>query len=210
MLSESDAMMTDKLKNTNFAIHLAFWTAKPYILSEIIDDLSKSEPLSLTLCGNAIFALIELGSYALAKVKLNELIKKVSLPHTNEFKHEIELLNIAIRMYQQPINKCFEDLIRHMHAPNIEKNEFRILMHLIKFALKKRNLPFIYDVVSSLKDFNLDAETSLRINCGLIAAYLCDNNLVKAGELLQSYPVEILNQELHPLHFLAWHLALFD
>lgn len=202
MLSESEAMMTDKLKNTNFAIHLAFWTAKPYILSEIIDDLSKSEPLSLTLCGNAIFALIELGSYALAKVKLNELIKKVSLPHTNEFKHEIELLNIAIRMYQQPINKCFEDLIRHMHAPNIEKNEFRILMHLIKFALKKRNLPFIYDVVSSLKDFNLDGETSLRINCGLIAAYLCDNNLVKAGELLQSYPVEILNQELHPLHFL--------
>lgn len=202
MLREAEAVMSDKLKNLDFAIQLAFWTAKPYVLSEIIDDLAKIEPLPITLSANAIFALIELGSYALAKIKLNELLKKVSPHITPEFLHEVELLNIAIRLFQQPINKCFEDLLKLLRKPSIEKSEVRVLMHLIKFAIKKRNYLFILEAMNSLSDYEFDAATSIRINSSLISANLAEKNWSKAGELLQSYPVEILNQESHPLHFL--------
>ena len=200
MHREAVAVTADKLKNFDFAIHLAFWTAKPYVLSEIIDDLSKIEPFPLTLAANAIFALIELGSYALAKVKLNELSKKITL--NMEISHELELLNIAISVYQQPIHLCWENLLLLSHKPTPEKSELRILMHLLKFALKKQNYSFIFEAVNALTSYELDAEASLQIHCVLISACLAENNLSKAGELLHQYPLETLHQELHPLHFL--------
>lgn len=200
MLSEAEALLTDKLKNMDFAIHLAFWTAKPYILSEILDELSKMTPFSFVLYSNAIFALIELGSYALAKLKLNELVKK-NLSSTEEYAHELELLNIAIMTYQQPIGKCFENWLKLLRKPQISKSEMRVLIHLIKFAFKKRNYNFIFTSSEALKDFEMEPETSLSLHCSLIAACLAQEKWQKAGELLHLYPAEIL-QESHPLHFL--------
>jgi len=202
MHREAEVILSDDLKNKDFIIHLAFWSAKPYVLCEIIDDLIKTAPFSLTLCSNAIFALIELGSYALAKVKLNELIKKLAPHLSKELLHEVELLNIAIKLYQLPIQKCFEDLLKLLRAPILEKSELRILLHLFKFALKKHNFSFVLSVLEELKPYDLDADASLRINCAMICAYLGEHQWKKAGELLQSYPIEILNQELHPLHLL--------
>jgi eukaryotic-like serine/threonine-protein kinase len=202
MLHEAEAIMTEKLKNMDFAIHLAFWTAKPYTLSEIIDDLCKMDPIPLTLFTNSIFALIELGSYALAKAKLNEAVKKLADEPSPEFLHEVALLNIAIRVYQQPIQKCFENLLKILHLPVLEKSEIRIIMHLIRFAIKKRNYPFVLEVIKVLNHDELDAESALQINCTLIAAYLGEGDWTKAGELLQAYPLDILHQETKPLHFL--------
>lgn len=200
MLREAEAVMSDKLKAHDFAIHLAFWTGKPYILNEIIDDLTKITPFPLTLCTNALFALIELGSYALAKVKLNELLKKIASHSTPALQHEMELLNISIRVYQQPLDKCFADLLKITREPLIEKSELRTLMHLLKFAIKKENYAFVFKAVEALKSFDLDAEAALKINCVLINVYLAQNQWNEAGRLLQGYPIEILNQELHPLH----------
>lgn len=202
MLSDGEAIMPETIKNIEFAIRLAFWTAKPYVLSEIIDELTKFDSVPLTTFTNAAFSLIELGSYALAKVKINEFVKKISSHITPEVLHEVELLNIAIRIYQQPLDKCFEDLGKLMHQPIPLKSEIRILLHLIKFALKKRNTSFVFRAISNLNNFELDPDTTLRINCDLISAYLAENNWSKAHDLLQQYPVEVLNQESHPLHFL--------
>lgn len=202
LIDTPETILTDKLKNYDFAIRLAFWTAKPYILSEIIDDLSIIEPFPITICSNAIFALIELGSYALAKAKVNEIVKKIAGQMNPEIAHKIELLEIAIRVHQQPIQKCFEDLLKNFQKPLTEKSDIRVLFHLIKFALKKQQYSFVYEVARKLNEYSLDSESSLKINYELISAYLADNNLVKAGELLHHYPIDLLNQEMHPLFFL--------
>lgn len=201
LINEAEALLNEKLKNIDFATHLAFWTAKPYVLSEMIDDLSKMTPLPLTLSCNAIFSLIELGSYALAKVKLNELIKKHP-EHSAEFKHETELLNIAIRTYQLPLQRCFEDWRRVLHKPIIEKSELRILLHFFKFAFKKRNYLFIHEAAQFLNEFSLDESTSSIIKCHVIAAYLGERKLAEAKRLFDEFSPEILLQESHPLHFL--------
>lgn len=198
MLNEKEIAKSEKLKNFDFAIHLAFWTAKPYTLSEILDDLTKLEPIPLTLCTNAIYALIELGSYALAKVKLNELNKKIS--SSQVLLHETELLTIAIKVYQQPIEKCLDQLLTLLPKRSLEKSELRALTHLIRFAIKKHNYPFIFEAVKKMHSFTLDTETSIGLNCALIFAHLAEKNWEKAGELLQQYPLEIINQEWHPLH----------
>ncbi len=202
MLQLPEALLSDKLKNYDFAIRLAFWTAKPYVLSEIIDDLSKLDPFPTTLCSNAFFALIKLGSYVLAKNKVNEVVKRIAPHITPEISHEMDLLNIAIRMYQQPISQCFEDFLKLFHKPFLEKSEIRVLMHLIKFALKKQNYLFVHKAIESLNSYEMDDESSLKMNYELISAYLAENNLLRAGELLQNYPPECLNQESNPLFFL--------
>lgn len=198
LLHEGEMLQTEKIKNMNFAIHLAFWLAKPYVLAEIIDDLIKVEPFPKTQFTNAIFALIELGSYALAKAKLNDLVKSIEPISIPELSHEIELLHIAIRVYQQPLTKCLENLFALLKKPTLEKSEIRILLYLFKFALKKGQYSFIIEAVKSLQGYELDSETAIRIDYDLICAYLAEHNLVKAGELLHNY-TDSMNQELHPL-----------
>lgn len=202
MLHEAYAILSDKKRNIDFSIQLAFWTAKPYILSEIIDDLSKAEVFSLTLWTNAIFALIELGSYALAKAKMNEYVKKNASTMTAALDHEVELLNIAIRIYQQPLHQCFDDLLKLLQRPSLEKSEVRIIIHLLKFAIKKHQYQFVHDALVTLNKYELDVETSLRLKCIQIRAYLAQKNVEKAGAMFRNYPPETLQQELHPLYFL--------
>lgn len=201
LLKEAEALMTEKLRSIDFSIHLAFWTAKPYILSEIINDLIKLEQLPINQFCNAIFALIELGSYALAKSKLNESLKKHGNNLSKEQQREIELVNIAIRVHHQPLEKCLDELLKQINGNSISKNEFRIFMYIVKFAIKKRNTSFLLEKLKIFDEYLLDSEDFLYLNCVRICAYLLEKNWSKAGEILRAYPLEILNQETHPLHF---------
>lgn len=202
MIQDAEVLMTEKLKNFDFAIHLAFWVAKPYILSEIISDMTKLEQVPVTQCMNAFFGLIELGSYALAKAKINEVLKKNGQHLSKEWMQEIELINIAIRVHHQPLDKCFEDLLKHINDNEISESESRILMYIFKFALKKRNYEFALDKLPLLEKYVLSDKNALNINCVRICAYLEAKNWKRAGELFQAYPIEFLNLESHPLYFL--------
>src|SRR5262249_76792 len=60
------------------AISWALWLAKPYVLIEIIDEQIKSQKPSTILICNALYCLIELNYWKLARQKLNEVIQKRS------------------------------------------------------------------------------------------------------------------------------------
>ena len=58
-----------------FALPLAFWLAKPYIIGEIIDELIQLEQPSPIECENALACIIELGAFPLCadEVLINNL-----------------------------------------------------------------------------------------------------------------------------------------
>lgn len=182
---------------SQFAIQLAFWLAKPYILGEIIDDLTHKSASSIEI-GNALFALIELGAWQYAKNKLQEL--KTSHP-------SIELSSIwttlftAIACEEKPLEEAFSLLFPSpLTVPDFHR--WRSIYHYLNLALKQEKTAIVYRVFQQFAFLPLSFEEQIRLHFYIIWAYLLDKNWQAAGKILYTYPIELLSKESTPLHFL--------
>lgn len=183
--------LTETLHNSTFAIVIAFWLAKPYVLVEIIDELVRKELPHFPVIDNALFALVELGAYGLAQRKISEQLRG----------KEIGLLNFTILSHQEPI-ESFQDALFTKLPAYIAKQELRVLLHIMEEAIRQEKTDIVYQMVQRLKKHTLSPLSQLRIDCCVIWAYLWDKNWAAAEELLHRYTLEQLTQETTLLHFL--------
>lgn len=185
------------IQNVHFAIQLAFWLAKPYLLGEMIDHLAQDEQPMLTELSNALFCLIELGSWHYAQEKLTDLLSEPNLVNFNDWKW----LTIAISCHQYPLenvfNRIFAEPLEHMAIGQI-----RSILYFLDLALDQRETQWVYKTLErlDLKDQLFDVRLWFDIRA--IWAYLLDKDWRNAGELTYTYPLEVINQESTALHFL--------
>jgi len=195
---EEDTSKDKHLQNDHFAIQLAFWLAKPYIIEDIIKDLMARTPVSEIEVGHAIFSLIELGSWTLANKVMTEIANHdpnlVLLPFWS-------LLQITVESHVKSLNELLDFIfLRTLHQ--IDFQEWRTLILLLNLALDQNNLTLIHQCAEKLGQSALTFEQQLQLNEIRIWAYLVEQNWNAAGEVLFSYPEELLNKESTLLHFL--------
>lgn len=189
--SDPAAEGSENIKNKQYAIQLAFWLAKTYVLQEIVDDLIKTPTAyPITLC-NALYCLLELGTWETVEKKLGEAAEKLT-------PEQIELLRIGILCAKGSIEESFHAFFKTKRK-TLSLQEERILVMLMQQAIRMRHTQLIYGVQSQFDDI---ASLALPINSMLIWAYLLDKNWVKAGEILHQYSLEMLTHESTILHFL--------
>lgn len=197
---EPSNMLSERLQDLNFAIALAFWVAKPYVLAEIIDEILVTEGVNIPVIGNALYCLVELGSIALAQRKLDEIYLK--MPKVSEDNsHTFNLIKAAIVCHQSSWGEGLKELSQCI-STQPGKQEMRIILHFMEQALVQGKTSFVHDIASRLEQSHLPLESSLNIDCCLIWSYLLDQNWNAAGKLLHRYSLEQLSQETTPLHFL--------
>lgn len=165
----------DEDKNNIFAIQLAFWLARPYALMEIIEELD--DPITLN---NGLFCLIELGWWKLAETEL---------------KGDSDLLKIAIQCHRESVFKAI-DTFFSIQRKELSYAEERIIWHLMECALNENQPQLVHKIVKRI------ANDSFRIQCYQIWAYLLENKLEQAGQLLNQYSLDTLTQETTLLHTL--------
>lgn len=180
-----------------FAISLAFWLAKPYILGEIIDGLLKCEEPPMIEIKNAMASLIELGAWNYAQEKLNQInLHPSNIPSTH-WKDIREML----ACHQHPLDKNFE-LLFSVPLPHLDFSKLRTFLYAIDQALDRRQPHLVHMALHTLEPYELSFETRLALNIRRIWAFLLEKNWQQAGEVLYSYPIELLNQESTLLYFL--------
>lgn len=192
---------SEKLKNLAFGLKLAFWLEKPYVIDELIDELLGMETLHAISIGNALFCLIEMGSWELAKTKLKEVVQayeKEKLTYFNPFK---DLLDITILSHTDSLDSAIKAYIKYPHLPQAKHSE-RVLIYLMERALNLNQTAHVHILAQYSKNQELSQDAHLRVIANDIWAYLLENNAKKAGELIHSFPLEFLNQETTILHFL--------
>jgi serine/threonine protein kinase len=193
---EEQASKAHPLQMLRFAIPLAFWLAKPYILGEIIEDLYKSEqPAAAIEMSNALVCLIKLGAYSYARHKLEKVKSRVNDP--KRWQAIEQLLACA----QEPL----EPIVQALFVQPVTKLDFsqkRLLVHLFDQALVQRQPALIHTVMLLLEHCELSFEAQLAFNIRRIEAFLLEKKWEQAGELFYAYPVELLNKGTTPLHFL--------
>lgn len=187
---------SEPLQDIDLAIHLAFWLAKPYVIAEIIDELSNIEPLPLTMLENALYALIELGATELAAGKLVQVLGKVEPTQ----QYSLKLLQLALRSHYDLAQSTqeFVDIIPKI----LTIKEVRVASHLMQQGNKlgkTSHVSLLYEVLQSKKITPVEKQI---VDEQLIWMYLVERRWEAAGTLLHTYPVDQLTQDTSLLHFL--------
>lgn len=200
---ETDTLQASSQDLTNmvFAIKLAFWLARPYVLSELIDDLIHMEKFYPITLANALFCLIEIGSWRLARKKIKEIAEEYPEKDLSEFTPFKEPLEVAILCFADSLEKAENQLMK-LHPDHPSKQIERVLFFFLELAIDTANTALVHRMVENTKDWPFTPEGQTRMCCYCIWAHLLDRNWNSAGELIQTYPLEVLSQETSLLHFL--------
>lgn len=188
------------LKRFIFSIQLSFWLARPYTLSEIITELLKQEILHPITISNALFCLIELGSYLLAQTKLNEVIEQYGKRKLLGFEPFQEFLQLALFAHTSSLEDAIKKFIKLPFAAN--RNNERVLLYLMETALDEDKSNLVHTIYAYASSLSLSSTAKLYVDAYEVWAFLLQNNTQAASHVLNQYPLEFLGQETTILHFL--------
>lgn len=199
--NDPDTVNSDELKNITFGIKLAFWLARPYTLLEMIDDIVNMSHAHPTTLGNALFCLIELGSWKIAETRLQNLQKLYNKNELVDFALIGEMLLIAINSQRKSLESSVEAYIEFSQDILTRASE-RTLLYLMELALDTRQTHLVHRLFRHGDKLQFSNEAKQRIECYEIWGLLLDKNWKEAGEMLHNFPLELLSQDTTLLHFL--------
>lgn len=176
-----------------FALPLAFWLAKPYILGELIDELLELEQPSPVEIQNALACLIELGAPRYALKKLEQIKTVTDLPSS-----EIEIMAAC---HQRSIEEIFQEVFAKSYTDS-NFSQLRMLLYVLDQAIDQKKTHLVHEALRILEPCDIPYDARLRFNIRGIWAYLQEKNWQQAGEAMYAYPLELLNKGTTPLHFL--------
>lgn len=190
-----------ELRNNIFAITLAFWLGRPYIIAELIDELMHFKTFYPITIANALFCLIELGSWKLAQAKIKEIIKNYPNKDLSSFDSFKDPLEMAILCHASSLESSLTNYMKY--APeNPSKQKERVLLYLLECAIDRHETSLMHQIIEKTRDWPFTAEGQMRVQSYSIWAYLLDRNLEAAADLFHAYPLELLSQDTSLLHFL--------
>lgn len=188
------------LDNLYIGTVLAFWLAKPYVLSDIIKDLLHIPPAPLLYICNAIYCLIELGAWKLARIHVDEA--KQQLPNDLN-QSQLEMLEIALAYFERSPVDAYQSIVSACHG-KLDFAAERTLIFLLWQAIDHDDLDRIFEIYAELErnqcQFSPDA--ARLTDCLRIWAYLLQKNWGAADRVLGKYPLEELLHDDSLLHFL--------
>lgn len=198
-----DAALTVELQDYNFAIALAFWLSKPYVLEEIIDHITNMEPPKYSIFCNALFCLLELGAWKIVQKKLDLLYQKIAQVQDKETQSQksLDLIKAAMLIHTHSWKEAL-DTILSISPKHWSLQETRSFLYILEHSRSQQQLPVVDEIISRLSDIELTLESRLQIDCALVWTLLLEKNWIAAGKMLQRYPLEQLAQETSLLHFL--------
>lgn len=199
---DSMTSFSAKLKLLQFAIPLAFWMAKPYSLVEILDDLIKLDNLSIKCIGNALYAMIELGTWKFAEKSLSKLTAALPLEKRDKLKETTNLIAIACACHSTSLEKALQAWFETKTTTKLNWEECRTLFHLLDTGIAQQQTTLILSHEKELISYEVGENEKITLYSQLIWAHLLEKNWEKAGKLLHTFPMELLTKDTTILFFL--------
>jgi len=203
ILPEHHSEIIPQISLNFFSIQLAFWLSKPHVLIEIIDDLLIYRPFPVETIGNALFCLIELGAYEIAGKKISQIEKKDLLENPDsDLQNTLRILKFGVICNVEGVSQASTQFLNTLKQPKLTPEEERMLFYLAAFSLDNEQLSFFSSLLPRISQYTLSDSGFTRFTSLEIAYYLFKSKWNKAGDLLHSFPMEILTQDKSILHFL--------
>ncbi|MCE2983257.1 MAG: serine/threonine-protein kinase PknD [Parachlamydia sp.] len=181
----------------DFAIPLAFWLGKPYVLEEIIDELFRKQSFFSDEMNNALFSLAALGSADFANEKLKTMQASSAISSNSHFTWLDAIAACSNHSILAVLDGFFPTLLERLNF-----YQQQALLYLLDQAIDRREHRTVSYFLKKIGHKNPSAEFKLQIHIRRIWDCLLQNKWEKAGELLHKFPVEILHTDSTIIHFL--------
>lgn len=188
-------------QNTAFALRLAFWLSKPYVLQEIFDEQIKSGKPDPLLTSDALFALLELGEWQVVRQKVELVMLNLKSEVTKNLLVPFEFLKVAIKAHEVSLQAAF-DTLWPLADGRWELDAQRTLFYILEKALETEQMELIHEMSALVRVAELPAPVRIRLDSYDIWAYLHERNWEAAGRLFHRYNLETIMEESSLLHFL--------
>lgn len=180
----------------HIALITAFWLNKPCIISEWLEEISKSSHFSPVEYANGCACLIELGAITEAKHHLDTWIRKVD---TRDMM--ISGLELMIQSHSIPLDKVLSLLLSSCKN-GLAYPLARTLLYILDRAIDTRCTHLMNVAKNSLGDLKISSEVCLQIHLKQIWAALLENDLSQVTSLFAHFTRDELLSESSSLHFL--------
>jgi serine/threonine-protein kinase len=168
-------------------IKLSFILNKTNALLEILH----TQDLDDINIENAIFSLLELNEIQKAEIELEK----------NKEKIKSGSYNLLKLIFNQPTQKALNELFTRIDKKASFK-KIRILIFILEKLLDEKKSKKILDFYELIKKIDFDKETKILLDGIFVRAYFMENNIKQVSKILNKYPLENINEENSPLHFL--------
>lgn len=199
----NETAVPESLQESLFAIQIAFWLAKPYVLQEILDELLIMHMPDLPTISNALFALLELGAWQIAQEKLKQIYERMHMLEAIDQKARelFNLLDIAVMAHTNSLEDLeikFMQQINQAHGPDL----FRTVIHILNIALEKKAFDFVQHIARKVLALNVSSYETDLLNSYLVWTYLEQKDWDAVTAILKKYNAADLSQESSPFYLL--------
>ncbi len=181
-----------------FCLFLAFWLQKPYVGSEIFEELIATPVLPITHIVDCLLLFVTLGQYDLLRDGLARWRQLLCADEQDRYTHLFRCL--ALLLLEAPEERVFAARQCLLEAPPGEL-EAHVLLLLMEQSVRKQH----FEEAMALYDIKGDAIWAPAIEEHLAAlsveSLLSTNRLADAETLLSRFPLERLQNEASPLFF---------
>lgn len=183
-----NGLTSHDLHYDNFSLQLSFWLSKTHPIEEILEKQLATEAPNITLIGNGLFAFIQLEFTELAQNWLQKIKEIPALEETHR----------CCTWALEGIKSIYELRL----SESLSREEERLVQYLFVETLRKRNLNATHLLLKKMEGKSVSGYCDLAIKAATACLLMLEGKWKDAGELFQTFPLEILNQETTPLHFL--------
>ncbi len=187
----------------DFAYNLSFWLDRPYVILELIDQAIQSPPFDLEELGNAFWLLLKLGNADLIPSMLDFVTERAD----KEWNQEKQWIDLALQANTSLEAAVTSFVATAQNPPTPQQN--RLLFYLMSQCLLQQKHALIEKLAQKSAQFTLTPQEKQKKDSYLIWNYLQKKAWKEAGDLLNTYPIELLSQDNSIVHFLqgCWLVA---
>lgn len=184
----------DSFHDMLFAIQLAFWIDRPYVISEMINELVSKPSKDNMALSNALFALMEMEEWDLATKKFQQIKAQSGDP-------SLSFIETALNLHFHGVSCDFLPKL----PKQLDAESLRLIYFFMEECLRQKQPAKIIEGYHLLKNFSLSPQEKEMLSYYVIWAYLLQQNWAAAGNLLKEFSI----QENSPFYFLygCWLLA---
>lgn len=183
-----------------FALQLAFWLAHPYVIDELCRQSMEERPASCwQLLFNGLLALIELGSRSLAAQLLAETEGRAVWPTDRPWL--LPLLRLLLTKGERSAAQVVASYGSCLVAP-LPAELLACYPLLMRYLFQQEAFEEALELSSLLLDYPLSYLERQQVDQKRLWPLFALGRWHQAGQILHSYPLELLSHESTPFHFL--------
>ncbi len=188
-----------ELRRFAISLGVSFWLSKPYIISEMLEDILQRPVVAMPYLADAIFLLVMLGDHDMAKQKMARIRQVLSVSEQERYHTHLELSDRLIATVKDL--KMGVLYLQSLTGPTVEPQDERFIWFLLRHALDIGDEEASERITQRLLKIDFKFTNQELIDALILEKLIYQGDTTRIQQILRKYSQTRLTQEASPLYF---------